>query len=337
MKRGLTRSLTVLAVAALARVAAAEPHRASLVVTRGEGAEDCPDAVALVERVRGMTGDDALHVDAGDGRAATWVSVELSRTSSGYRALLVARGARHGTRSIEDVGPGCRSLAGALAITLVMLLDPEAQREPEPLPPVPRRPASAPQPIARPPAEPAPRRAPEQPADEPPVLGLEAHAGGTVAVLEHAVPFVRGGARVRWGRGVVGAGAAYVKPDRVTAPGGAVELRLWFAYLGACARLTGSRETAVRACVESMAGSLGGEGDAYETFTDQRRLPWIAAAGGVELDAGIARSFRWSARAVALAPLVRQAFRVRVGETSSTAFRTPLAGGLLTLGLVWEP
>jgi hypothetical protein len=332
---------TAIAIATLTGVAVAEPIRASLVVTRSEGAEDCPDAAALVERVRGMTGEDTLRVDAGEGVAATWVSVELSRAFSGYRAVIVARGARHGTRSIDDVGPGCRSLAGALAITLVVLLDPEVRRDGAPS--VLIRPQHLPKPSVVPPAP-----APALPAGAGPpptrhagdrqalALGAEAHAGGTLGVLEHAVPFVRGGGRLRFGRFVLGAGAAYVMPDRVAAPGGAVDLGLWFGYLVVCARLVSTGETSVLGCVESMAGALSGSGDAYQSWVE-RRLPWFAASGGFELDASIARSFRWSARALALAPLVRQAFRVEVDSVAFEAFRTPRVGGQLTLGLVWEP
>jgi hypothetical protein len=328
---------TAIVVSMPAGVAAAEPIRASLVVTRGEGAEDCPDAAALAERVRGMTGEDMLRADASDDVGAIWISVELSRTFSGYHAVIVARGARHGTRSIDDVGPGCRSLAGALAITLVVLLDPGVRREPAP--DVSARSRGNPEPSV----EPAPSRqalavaigAPRR-ASDPVAVGAEAHAGATLGVLEHALPFVRGGGRVSFGRLVLGAGAAYVKPDRVSAPGGAVDLGLWFGYVLICARLASSGETSVLGCVESMAGELRGSGDAYESWVE-RRLPWIAASGGLELDARIGRAFRWSARALALAPLVHQAFRVELDSVPSEAFRTPPVGGQLTLGLVWEP
>src|SRR5262245_60454234 len=175
------------------------PPRAALVVTRGPGAEDCPDGDAIAVRVHGMGGADVL-ASSPEAPRDTWIEIELSRVLSGYRAVISARGRRHGTRTIDDVGPSCASLGDAVAITLVMLLEPELRREaPSPLT------AATAAPLVVPPADtplPPPEKAPGTPRLLRP--GGEAQGGATVAVLGHATPVLEIGARLGIGqRGAV--------------------------------------------------------------------------------------------------------------------------------------
>ncbi len=101
--------------------------RASLVVTRGDGAQDCPDGAQLAGQVRAIAGRDVLSV----GLAApteTWVQVTMTRGFTGYSAQISALGPHRGTRSLDDLGPSCASLADAVAVTIAIFLTLEASR-----------------------------------------------------------------------------------------------------------------------------------------------------------------------------------------------------------------
>ena len=174
----------------------------------------------------------------------TWIQVELLRELAGYRAVISARGRRQGTRTIEDVSDTCASIADALAITLVMLLDPEASR-----PAMPPLPPPAPEPPALralPPRAPARFASPEAPPSRATSwlrLGAEVNGGASIGVLYHASPFVEGGARLGLGeRLVLSAGGGFVLPDRAPLVGRSVKLGLAYAYLRGALRIveTGS-------------------------------------------------------------------------------------------------
>ena len=99
--------------------------RAFLVVTRGDGAQDCPDATQLSEQVRAIAGTNVVGVGLAS-PVETWIQVTMTRSFSSYGAQISALGAHHGTRSLEDLGPSCTSLADAVAVTIAIFLDPYA-------------------------------------------------------------------------------------------------------------------------------------------------------------------------------------------------------------------
>jgi hypothetical protein len=319
----LRRLAVAVAVVLAAGRVRAETPRASLVVTRGPGAEDCPDVAAITARVRALTASDALDPRP-DAPRDTWIQVELLRVLPGYRAVLSARGKRQGTRTIEDVGPSCRSLGEAVSITLVMLLDPAlAESPPAELRTEPAR-ASPPQP-----QEPSrPHRAW--------ALGAEASGGAALAVLRHPAPFVELGPRIRFARhGHASAGGGLVFPDRFEVVEHTVQLSLWYGYARA-SWLLFDRDGSELALVAGMsAGSLLGRGDGFETY-HARSLLWLAGAAGAELDAALSSALLLSARVLLLAPLIHEGFRVSVGGSPHSAFDTPPLGGALSLGLVAE-
>ena len=103
----------------------AELPQASLVVTRGEGAEDCPDAASLAEQVHRVSGASVVQQGMSlAGRGSTWIQVAIVHNFGGYRAEISAGGLHHGARTLEDLGPGCASLADAITITIAIFLDP---------------------------------------------------------------------------------------------------------------------------------------------------------------------------------------------------------------------
>jgi len=295
----------------------------SLVVTRGSGAEDCPDTAGVVTRASVM-----VHVNPFETRPDipydTWVQIEFLRVLTGYRAVISARGRRQGTRSIDDIGPGCASLADAVAITLVMMLDPE---------------------VARPPIEPtpsdrAPRATPARTETLPPPrlqFGGEASGGAALGVLEHGVPFLEAGLTLRIDRWLgLATGAGFVFSDRAVTPSGSVKLDLWYAYVRAAARVFEHGGTRLALFVGPSIGSLGGQGVGYTVNPDER-LWWIAGVLGIEARAALSSSLSWTGRVAALTPLLYQKFYVIDAGQRDTAFRTPNIGGTLSFGILAEP
>ena len=293
------------------------PH-AQLVVTRGPGAEDCPDVYGLATKVRDMSTADIAVSEAALPRD-TWVEVELSRVLSGYRATISARGRRNGTRTIDDVGARCASLADAVAVTLVMLLDPQG----------------APTPPEPPPIADARSPSPHEGARRSFSPGVEGAFGASVAVLEHTVPVVELGARAHVGeRFGVAVGGGVVFRDRVSVAGGSVQLGLVYGYLRGSLSVFEREGTRVALVAGPLLGSLSGEGTGYDTPLPSRRLPWIAVGGGPELRAALSSWLAWSVRLLAVVPLVHQGFSVDDAGTPTDAFETPPVGGILTFGAV---
>jgi hypothetical protein len=308
--------------------------RASLVVTRAEGAEDCPDTTALAARAATIANADVIDATPDAGHA-TWIQVEFVRVLSGYRAVISARGARKGTRAIDDVGPSCGNVADAVAIALVMLTDPDVDRA------LPQAEAAAPPPLRPQPSLPTPVptriTAPAPPASPSVAVGAGASGGAAIAVLEHAVPLVEGDAHLRLGELLMfGAGGGYVFEDRTAETTGSVDLDLVYGYARACVFAIESAHHRLALCADPMVGSLRGSGDDYKA-TSSRRLPWIAAAASAELHGLLSPSLLWSARLRLLAPLVRQGFSVAVGDARNPAFEVPALGGMLLLGFAVEP
>lgn len=88
-----------------------------LTVTRGPGAESCPD----LERLAGQV----VQLGSGDkASGSSAYSVTFSRTPDGFQASIRSSGGS--ARVLEDRGPDCRALEQATAITLALLRDSDA-------------------------------------------------------------------------------------------------------------------------------------------------------------------------------------------------------------------
>jgi hypothetical protein len=334
----LNRVLLVALLATVSSAARADPARASLAVTRDEGSRGCPDSGALAERVETVAGKPLFDSPA-DAPRDTWVTVEFVHDFGGYRAVISARGSRQGTRTLDDVGPECASLADAVSITLAILLDPAATKSD----------AAAPAPVAvtpiavtsAPVATPQSDSAPSDPSSaskqsDPTTFGVEASAGASLAVLDGIAPFVEAGGRARFGSVfALGLGGGFVPQDRVEFGSGSVDVSLAFGYLRACANLLPRRRTILEACLEPMLGGLRGSGNDYErTYTEW--LFWSAAAAVFEGYGPINESVFWSFRARVLAPFVKHGFSVSSGNEPEPAFELSAVGGTLAVGIEAE-
>lgn len=315
------------ALAGHAHAAPPEPPRASIVVTRGPGAEGCPDTVAVAERIRPRTSAEVLG-SMPDASPDTWIQVELSHQLWGFRAVISARGRRQGTRTIEDVGDVCDSLADAVAITLEMLLDPE---HPPAAAPAPSAPATKP---PERPSAPAPPRSTPKPWLR---LGAEAAGGAGLGVLYHATPLVELGPRLGLGGAVtLSAGGGFVFPDRAPFEGRSIELGLWYAYLRGSVRLLDNGATDIALTGGPLLGSLSGDGRGFPVHRVQR-IVWGAVGAGGEVSAVLGPSFAWFARVLALAALLDEGFSVVTVGGPVRAFRTSSLGATLTVGVRFTP
>jgi hypothetical protein len=298
----------------------AEPLKAALVVTRDSGAEDCPDGPELAKSVEHLS--HGTTVLAGSGHEVhVLLYIALSHAPDGYRAAIRSIGTSAGSRVLNDVGPGCRSLADGIAVTLAILLDGvaselAAQRAPPAVAPI---------------AEPAP---PAEPSPPDPRASLEAGGGAAFALLRHPVPTVYAGFDAWLGRELsLGAGLRYLTPDIVSAEGGELELRLTALSARFCAVALGEPTAfALRACIEPSVGLLQGRGRNFDDARTQRAV-WPALSAGAMAHGAWGARVGWWAEGFATVPLTRTAFAVEVAGAPTDIFRVPSLGVLLNLGL----
>jgi hypothetical protein len=293
-----------------------------LVVTRGAGAEDCPDAVALGQLV--WTLGQRRVTTTTDRPSELVVHVAIERNTAGYAAVLHARGSQQGTRTLADVGPTCQSLAEALAMVIAIMLDAPATPRNAPV----SEPAAPMVSDTWAPSGVAPRSGKRAEWH----LGLEALGGVAVAVLSDPVALGGGGATLRLGERVeFGLGGLRLQRDWVTMPGGEVTLDLTAAYLRGCAAVTDNEAVALQLCAALLLGSLRGEGQGYPTY-DTKRVPWTVIGLGPAGVGTLGGGTSWWLAATALMPLVRHGFSVEV-EGQEQRFRLDDVGLLFTMGL----
>ena len=331
----LVAALFAALASTIAGAALADSLHPSLTVTRDDGSRECPDSSSLEERVEAMAGKNlfnALENEPPD----TWLQVEFVRSIEGYQAVISARGARQGKRTLDDVGPGCASLADAVAITLAILLDPAmaASVDPPPLAVAnfsltpPRR--DAPRTDTTP-----PRLTEHEEKLERRAFGLEASAGASFDVLQGVVPVVEAGLRGGFGDVLVlGAGGGFFFPERVEVSNGSVDVQLPFGYFRGCANLLPRQSIAFQLCLEPMLGLLQASGKNFNLTNSDRSVLWSAVAGVAQAYGPIVKSLSWSVRARVLMPLARHEFTAFDEQGRyEQAFRLPAVGGSLTAGL----
>lgn len=320
---GLLLVLATVSKAPLA-VAQTQAPQAALIVTRGEGAQDCPESTALADRVRAVAGANVVNAEPGTAAFQTWVQVAIARNFNGYSAQISTSGVRHGSRTLEDVGPSCANLADAIAVTLAIILDPYASAPP----PRAVRPAEVPTRPTSPPKKP-PGNAPL-----PSRFFLAASGGVTLNVLDHAMPLLTATAGLRLSTNwALLLGGGYVFTDTVSSAGGEVELSLAYVDFGVCGRALGESGGAqLNWCLSTMLGPLRGSGHGYDDEFS-KSSPWFAVGVGPEVEFPIARSFSWILTADAVLPLVRNGFDVQTGGSRSPAFRPSSVAALVSLGV----
>jgi hypothetical protein len=301
-----------------------------LVVTRGEGADDCPDAANLAEQVRQLTGASVVDTELlSNGSHETWIQVAIVRNFSGYRAEIQAGGLHHGNRSLEDLGPSCASLADAITVTIAIFLDPYAVG--------PAPPATPPQIPCPPPLKAIPRRPSRGEPQWQPRLSLDLAGGASFGMLEHTAPLIAG--RVGWRateRWSLAVGGAFLFPDSVSSDHGTADLGLSYGYLVGCARALGdARRARFDWCAGPLLGSLYGTGRGFVQTSTKRAL-WAAVAAGPEVLLPFTSGLAWSLAGLGVLPLARQGFDVESMGERRNVFHSSAVAAQISLGVRGE-
>ena len=332
----LPLALLLLTLAFPARASSAEPPM--LIVTRGAGAAQCPDASQLASLVWTL---GRRQVTAGSASAPVVLHVAIDRTLEGYTAVLLVRGARSGARTLSDVGPGCESIAEALALSIAIVLD-ATPPAPAPEPSVAAAGATAPPSVALEANEPPPTRpAAVETIEAPPSLphwnlGPELRGGVAIGILAGPVPTLGGALGFRWPQRLgIALGVTQLTRDTVPVGTGTVALDLTLGSLAVCGVVAAQHVATASLCLEPMLGVLRGSARNFET-NEHRVLPYGAFGFGPRGEGQLAGAWHWTMSAQAVAPLVRHGFRVEDAETTKQAFHAQAVGVLVQLGLRWE-
>lgn len=299
---------------------APDTPRAQLSVVRQVGAEGCADGEALAKRVREIAGAPVLTTSLA---APVRVDVVIVREADRYEATLRVSGEQRGFRRLNDPGLECRGLDEAIAVTVVLLLDPHAQLETTAISP----------PLPRPPEVP-PARAVSVPEPSDSLrLRAELSAGMGVALLDKPVAQAGLGVGLANRRFALMLGAKALQADRVSDGRGYADLRLYFAYLRACATIAGTRESlALDLCGGPMVGVLSGAGQGYDLDLNEQ-MSWLAGAVGARLEATVVSPISWHLSVLAIAPLARRSLSVLQADESRELFHTRNLGAIAELGL----
>jgi len=292
------------------------PPRATLVVTRGAGADDCPNAQDLGARVLGITGRRTLETSAA--HTDTWVYLEFTHDLGRYGASVQVRGRRQGARTLSDVGADCSSLADAVAVTLALFLDSDQRAS-----------------VATSPA-PAPARAPRAAVTEveAPQRSLVLGGGVGFGLLAQPSPLATVGLGLGLGKRFrLGVGGAATLAQRVSDANGYTELGLAYGYARGCALALGSMSgVALELCLALDVGALSGSGHGYDA-TERKRLLWSALSGGVQALGPLAAPSFWWFSAMAVTPLTLRGFAVTNSGEPHDVFLVPRFGALASFGM----
>ncbi|WP_148313287.1 hypothetical protein [Sorangium cellulosum] len=331
----------MLAAAGTAR-ARAEPF---LSVTRGAGAEGCPDAARLIARVEQLRG----RPETG---AIGAYAVSFTRGDDGFRASIRSGS---GARELRDRGGSCAALEQATAVTLALLLDSDAREPPSQAPEAdaggetasgapamaagaPATAAGAPAPSQASAAVPPARREPpgagggarehEAPSPEGGAtrLTLAAGAAGLFGVVRPFAPALSAEAGIGGARWRATIGALWLVPQTLRHGPGELRETLLGGAARVCFAAAGSEALRFDVCSGIHAGRLQVAASGY-TRNDVAEEAWLA----VPLELSLSRlsgPLGFDVGAAALLPLRRNDFSV---DGVGVAYSSPPVGALVSL------
>ncbi|WP_437279571.1 hypothetical protein WME90_03155 [Sorangium sp. So ce375] len=309
-------------------------------MTRGAGAESCPDAARLIERVEQLRGRPET------GASGAYL-VEFTRGPDGFHASI-----RSGSsaRELHDRSRSCAALEQATAVTLALLLDSDAR---EPAVRAPEADAgagspTAPEGAASTPAAPAP--SPEAPAA--PALARPEPAGAGGEPRGEAPSSERGATRLTLGVGAAGLfgvvrpfapalsaevgiggaqfraaiGALWLVPQTLEHGPGELRETMLGGVVRACFAAAGTEVLRLDVCSGIHAGRLKAAASGF-TRNDAVEKTWLAVPIELSL-ASLAGPLGFEVGAAALVPLRRNDFSV---DGVGVAYRSPPVGVLVSL------
>jgi hypothetical protein len=330
-------------IGALVPRAAAQAGPA-LSVTRGPGAEECPDTTVLSSRIE--------QLGSRPGAAPVAYEVSFTRDHDGFTAAIRTSADGGAARILRDRGATCAALAQAAAVTLALLLDPSARSDTALARVTPRAPSVPPSPVTAAAEEPvlaaqAAASAPEgtpvdagwaqvapaspiahEPADAPTLATLSLGVAGVVGVVRPVAPALAGELGVALGRVRLGAGVLWIAPQSLELGPGQVAQSLLSGVARPCLALLRGAGLRFDACSGIHAGVLRANADAY-TRNDEASELWLALPFELAL-AGLNAPLGWELGASVLVPLRRHDFVIDnlgvVYESTAVAMMIALRG-----------
>jgi hypothetical protein len=290
-----------------------------LEATNGPGADDCPGAAALAAQVNEGLGRPALATAAAATAApAPRIAISFQRAASGYAATVHIGGARGGTRKLSNAGPGCRALADAVGMLLVLVLDSNGDDASA------ASPASAAPATATRAAAGADRRA-------------DVAVGGGVAegLVGGWSPAVGVGGALTYGHLSARLGGLWLPAKSTELGPGRVEIGLAAVRLALCATAHRDRfQLGLGLCVQQQVGWLRGRGVDYDDNHTANHL-WLATGVAIVVNGPLGRAAGWELE-TGIVRLLREE-RFVVGNLG-TAFQSQPAAFMTTLSFtarVW--
>jgi hypothetical protein len=290
-----TRRVAALGTLALwltrnAAATAAELPGAHLSVSRGAGAETCPDADALAAELlqRVAPADaDVLPLD---------LSVDVARDGDGFVAAIRVEGRKHGERLLRAEGPICDALHDALVVTILVLLDEERAATTTTAAPgaatIPSTAAPAAAPAVVPPPQ-AQREVPSEPAASAPQqvekarplpsLWLSAGGGATYGVPSAWSGVLLFDLAVRFGAFEVSTGAFWAPQKAIPPPVGDATVSAWGERARGCYAFSPehARGTRLLGCAAGIHGALTGTVSGF-VGAHSATQDWWLAGGSLE-------------------------------------------------------
>ena len=285
-------------------------------VDRAAGAEDCPDAAQLAERISAIRG----RADApSDGN----YQVSFSHTADTFSAVIHSGPNGESQRVLRGHGLTCASLSQATAVTLALLFDSQADSEPRPKP----EPAPAPSPpkLKDPLDEPIPV---EKHGSGPQIEStISAGAAGLAFVLRPLSPAFTGeiGLQIKGWR--VGLGVLWNPAQSLTLEPGQVKESLLSGTARTCLAMAGTQHLHLDVCSGLFVGVLSAEAEGFTSNAPRRSRAWLAVPLELAL-ADTSAPVGWELSAAALGSLVHHDFEV---TNLGTAYDAPRVGAMLTL------
>jgi hypothetical protein len=296
----IARGIVAFAITLAAGTARAEPIGTWLEVERAPGSENCADADAVFRAMDSLFPEREMGRSVDPAHVVASAQVKVRPTSFGHEALVRVTLPRPGERVILVKEVDCRGLADALAVTLVMLLEPpQAPRSKRidifgpatiasatanaPSVPEPAKTTSRPKESPRPSPKPAPAQPDATTAGPMPALARRARfdtemsATGMLGI--GLLPQLAGGPAIGFamfhtsGVGFMAEGTRLwsLPSER---GGGKVTVRLWGLFVGPCFRQRLSRRAQLDVCLRLGAGLQQAASTGYRAPGNVER-PWL--------------------------------------------------------------
>ncbi len=327
------------------------PRSIWLRIDRVPGSESCPDVARVMEAIQRLFPNAGFEQHDGVSGANASATVVVRPGAVGHEAIVRVEAPHPGERLIVEQDPQCGGLADALAVTLVMLVDPDArpagpvgatdhpdaelsEREPTPAavvtapPPTTKSPtvSKAPSPVL-PSAQP---RVATPPPEKPWCVGVDGGANLAVGLLSKpslgAAVGLWANHGAGWGLSLRGlrTWAAEAGDER-----GSIDLDLWAAMGGPCFQHALTEASGLRSCLVMGAGVQHASVEGYRERSPKSR-PWLVAGPEVRFEQGLGWRLSGFVGVGLFGHLVPNSFSV---EGVGVVAKAPGVGVYLDLGI----